>query len=85
MIKQKFADTTIFVRGFSKFYKNQKMLETNYCNLEHPWGHARSHKKWARSVLPCLRLSVTNKHADRQLKYIYKHIYEKAKEGVGFE
>ena len=42
-------------------------------------------KKWARSVLPCLRLSVTNKHADRQLKYIYKHIYEKAKEGVGFE
>ena len=69
---------------FQNFTKIKKCWRQIIVILSIPGVMRGPTKKWARSVLPCLRLSVTNKHADRQLKYIYKHIYMKRpkREGV---
>ena len=59
------------------------MLETNYCNLEHPWGHARSHKKMG-PISFAVFTFIGYKQTCRQTIKIYINTYMKRpkREGV---
>jgi len=74
-ITKKFADLSIFLSGFLKFYQNNKYWKQIFCNSEHLftflWACELPNKFWAWSVQPLWRLLDTNKQTNTQAKYIF--------------
>ena len=62
------ADLIIIFFGFSKFYENQKVLETIVCNFVHLGSCEVPQKSWARSVLELSKQLKTNRQTDKQSK-----------------
>ena len=74
-ITKKFADLSIFLSGFLKFYQNNNYWKQIFCNSEYLiaflWACELPYKFWAWSVQPLWRLLDTNKQTNTLKQSIY--------------